>query len=46
MFQIVYYSEKKLFIKASEIISKCFILNLLNLENFFYISEFITEKEH
>ena len=45
-FQIVFNSKQKLLIQTTEIICKCFIINLLNCENFYYISEYITEMEH
>ena len=45
-FHIVFNSKKKIIIQKSEIISKCIIINLLNCENFYYISEYITDMEH
>ena len=44
-FHIVFNSKKKIIIQKSEIISKCIIINLLNCENFYYISEYITDME-
>ena len=45
-FFIVYNSKKQVLISTTQIISKCFVVNLLNLENFYYVSRFITETEH
>ena len=45
-FFIVYNSKKQVLISTIQIISKCFVVNLLNLEDFYYVSRFITETEH
>ena len=46
IFSIVYLSDKNYIIKCENIICKCVLTGVRNQENFFYLSDFITESEH